>query len=352
MKNKCKFYKPLIMSIKQNYKQMKKILNQLFEQQKLSEKDAYSILLRIGKGEFNPAQIAAFLTVYLMRKISVNELKGFQKALLDLCIPIDLSDFNTIDLCGTGGDGKNTFNISTLSSFVVAGAGYKVAKHGNYGVSSSCGSSNVLEYLGYTFTNDNETLKRQLDTTNFCMMHAPLFHPAMKNVAPIRRELGVKTFFNMLGPIVNPSLPKNQLTGVFNLEIARIYNYLLQDSNKNYTILHSLDGYDEISLTGDFKVISSVNGEELLAPHNIGFQKITANSIYGGETIADAAKIFVNILQNKGTEAQNNVVIANASYAIKTIDSALSYEECKEIAKRSIIEGKAYKALKKVTEIK
>lgn len=331
---------------------MKKILNQLFEQQKLSEKDAYSILLRIGKGDFNASQIAAFLTVFLMRKISVNELKGFQQALLDLCIPVDLSDFKTIDLCGTGGDGKNTFNISTLASFVVAGAGYKVAKHGNYGVSSSCGSSNVLEYLGYTFTNDNAILKKQLDTANFCMMHAPLFHPAMKNVAPIRRELGVKTFFNMLGPIVNPSYPKNQLTGVFNLEISRIYNYLLQNTDKNYTILHSLDGYDEISLTGDFKVISSLKGEELLAPKDIGFYKITPKAIYGGETIADAAKIFVSILQNNGSEAQNNVVIANASFAIKTINPSLSYEECTETAKRSIAEGKAYNALKKAIEIK
>ena len=329
---------------------MKKILNQLFEQQKLSEKESYDILLRIGKGDFNSSQIAAFLTVFLMRKISVEELKGFQQALLDLCLPIDLSNFNTIDVCGTGGDGKNTFNISTLSAFIIAGAGYKVAKHGNYGVSSSCGSSNVLEHLGYTFTNNQSILQRQLEKANFCMMHAPLFHPAMKNVAPIRRELGVKTFFNMLGPIVNPSKPKNQLTGVFNLEIARIYNYLLQNSAKNYTILHSLDGYDEISLTGKFKAISN-KGERLLSPENIGFNTITPNQIYGGETVADAAKIFVNILENKATEAQNNVVVANASFAIKTLEPNLSFAACKAKAKESLLSGKALNVLKKVIKI-
>jgi len=330
---------------------MKQILNQLFEQQKLTEQDAYNILLRIGKGDFNNSQIASFLTVYLMRKISVNELKGFQKALLDLSLKIDLSEFNTIDVCGTGGDGKNTFNISTLAAFVIAGAGYKVAKHGNYGVSSSCGSSNVLEYLGYEFTNNQDTLKRQLDQANFCMMHAPLFHPAMKNVAPIRRELGVKTFFNMLGPIVNPSNPKNQLTGVFNLEIARIYNYLLQDSNKNYTVLHSLDGYDEISLTGKFKVISN-KGEYLLYPKDISMETIKQKDIYGGETVAEAGKIFLNILQNKGTKPQQNVVITNAAFAIKTLEPHLTFEQCKEKAKNAILNGNAYKVLKKVIKIK
>ena len=249
---------------------MKNTLQKLFEQQTLSESDAKNVLTRIGTGEFNSAQIATFLTVYLMRNISVEELKGFRNALLDLCLKVDLSDFNTIDVCGTGGDGKNTFNISTVSAFVIAGAGYQVAKHGNYGVSSSCGSSNVLEYLGYQFTNDESLLKKQLEEANFCMMHAPLFHPAMKNVAPIRAQLGIKTFFNMLGPLVNPSLPKNQMVGVFNLETARIYDYLLQDSTTNYTILHSLDGYDEISLTGKFKVITNT-AEQLIIPEDIGF---------------------------------------------------------------------------------
>ncbi len=327
---------------------MKQVLNQLFEHKTLNEQDAYNILLQIGKGDFNTSQIAAFLTVFLMRNISVQELKGFRNALLDLCLKVDFSEFNTIDVCGTGGDGKNTFNISTLSAFVVAGAGYKVAKHGNYGVSSSCGSSNVLEYLGYTFTNNQDALKKQIDDTNFCMMHAPLFHPAMKNVAPIRKELGIKTFFNMLGPIVNPSFPKNQLTGVYNLEIARIYNYLLQNSDKKYTILHSLSGYDEISLTGNFKTISNT-GEQLLNPENIGFKKLNEQDIFGGNTIESNAKIFVNVLKNESTKAQQNVVLSNAAFAIKVFEPTKSIETCIEIAKKSILDGKAYKVLKKVT---
>jgi anthranilate phosphoribosyltransferase len=326
---------------------MKQTLNKLFAHQTLSEQDAYAILTRIGQGDFNHSQIAAFLTVYLMRNISVNELKGFRNALLDLCLKIDLSDFNTIDVCGTGGDGKNTFNISTLSAFVIAGAGYKVAKHGNYGVSSSCGSSNVLEYLGYKFTNNASILKQQLEQSNFCMMHAPLFHPAMKNVAPIRKELGIKTFFNMLGPLVNPSFPKNQLVGVFNLEIARIYNYLLQNTDKNYTILHALDGYDEISLTGDFKAISNT-GETLLSPEKIGFKTQKQSDIFGGNTIKEASQIFINVLKNESTEQQQNVVLANASFAIKCFEPNKLIEDCKSIAKSSIESGNAYQTLKNV----
>ncbi len=328
---------------------MKHILNKLFQHQHLSQEDAYKILTRIGKGDFNPSQIAAFLTVYLMRNISVEELTGFRNALLDLCLKIDLSDFNTIDVCGTGGDGKNTFNISTLSAFVIAGAGYKVAKHGNYGVSSSCGSSNVLEHLGYKFTNNESILKQQLEKTNFCMMHAPLFHPAMKNVAPIRKELGIKTFFNMLGPLVNPSFPKNQLVGVFNLEIARIYNYLFQDSEKNYTILHSLDGYDEISLTGNFKAISNT-GETLFSPEDIGFYTQKQSDIFGGETVQEAAKIFVNVLKNESTMHQKNVVLANSSFAFKCLEPNKSMVDCVAMANESLESGNAYQTLKNIIE--
>jgi len=324
---------------------MKRLLNKLFEHQTLSEQDAYSVLTRIGKGDLNHSQIAAFLTVYLMRNISVEELTGFRNALLDLCLKVDLSDFNTIDVCGTGGDGKDTFNISTLSAFVIAGAGYKVAKHGNYGVSSSCGSSNVLEHLGYEFTNNESILKSQLDDANFCMMHAPLFHPAMKNVGPIRKELGIKTFFNMLGPLVNPSTPKNQLVGVFNLEIARIYNYLLQSSDKKYTILHSLDGYDEISLTGKFKAISN-SGDQLLTPEKIGFKTQKQEDIFGGETVKDAANIFLNVLNNKCTAEQKNAVLANSSFAIQCFEQNKTLAECTSIAQESIDSGKAYQSLK------
>ena len=238
---------------------------------------------------------------------------------MELCLAVDLSDYNPIDLCGTGGDGKDTFNISTLASFVTAGAGIKVTKHGNYGVSSKCGSSNVMEFLGIKFSNEADFLKKSIDEAGICVLHAPLFHPAMKNVAPIRRELAVKTFFNMLGPMVNPAFPKNQMVGVFNLELARMYGYLYQNTDKNFTVLHALDGYDEISLTGDTKTISNTS-EGILAPRDFGVQKITQEEIIGGDDVAESAQIFMQILQGKGTEAQNNVVCANAGVAIATVE--------------------------------
>ncbi len=331
---------------------MKNILNQLFEHGQLTEKDAYNILTGIGKGNYNTSQIAAFLSVYLMRQISVKELKGFRNALLDLCIKVDLSGFNAIDVCGTGGDGKDTFNISTLSAFVVAGSGHKVAKHGNYGVSSGCGSSNVMEYLGYQFTNDEATLKKQLETAGFCMMHAPLFHPAMKNVAPIRRELGIKTFFNILGPLVNPSLPSNQMSGVFNLEVARLYYYLFQDiPGFNFNIVHSLDGYDEVSLTGN-TVSYSNNGEQLLSPHDWGLEKVLKEDIFGGKTVKEAAGIFLSVLKNEGTEEQKNVVIANAALAIQVLEPQSSLTDCTAKAREALESGRAYNSLKKVIENK
>jgi len=326
---------------------MKKILNKLFEQQQLSKAEAKEVLIQMANEQYNASQMASFLTVYLMRPISVKELAGFREALLELAIKIDLSDFNTIDLCGTGGDGKNTFNISTLTSFIVAGTGNKVAKHGNYGVSSVSGSSNMLEYLGYKFTNNEDELKKQIDKANICFLHAPLFHPAMKAVGPIRKELGVKTFFNMLGPLVNPSSPQNQLVGVFNLEVARIYNYLLQETSQNYGIVYSLDGYDEVSLTSNFKLLTKGN-EELIAPQDLGLKRLEQSEIFGGDSVEEAAKIFVSILDGKGTEAQNNVVLANAAYALKTFDASKSFKTAFEEAKDSLFGLKAKESLKKL----
>lgn len=323
---------------------MKHILPYLFEYKKLSKELAKETLIKISKGEVNQSQIAAFLTAFQMRSISVDELAGFKEALLELCLNIDLSEFETIDLCGTGGDGKNTFNISTLSAFVVAGAGVKVSKHGNYGVSSNCGSSNVMEHLGYTFTNNESTLKHQLDKAGICFLHAPLFHPAMKQVAPIRKELGIKTFFNMLGPMVNPAHPQNQLVGVFSLELARLYHYLYQKTNKKYIILHALDGYDEISLTGDFKVMSQ-HGESILSPKDIGLETLNATTIEGGETIKGAADLFVNILEQKGTSAQNQAIFANAGMAIHCA-TGKSIPESINMAKESLESGRAYEAFK------
>lgn len=315
----------------------------------LSKEEAKNVLVNISNGSYNTSQIASFLTVYMMRSISIDELAGFREALLELCIRVDLSAYNTIDLCGTGGDGKDTFNISTLASFVAAGAGIKVAKHGNYGVSSISGSSNVMEKMGIKFSNDADFLERCIDKAGICVLHAPLFHPAMKNVGPIRKELAVKTFFNMLGPMVNPSFPKNQLVGVFNLELARMYAYLYQNTNTNFTILHSLDGYDEVSLTGPTKTITS-SMEGMLNPEDFGVRLLLQSEIEGGTTIEESAQMFTDIISGKGTEAQNNVVCANAAMAIATVKKCSPLEGF-QIAKESLFSGKGLVALKKLKEL-
>ena len=325
---------------------MKTILNRLINHEQLSKEEAREVLVNISEGKYNTSQIAAFITVYMMRSITVEELAGFRDALLDLCIAVPFDGYNAIDLCGTGGDGKNTFNISTLSSFVAAGAGINVTKHGNYGVSSVSGSSNVMESFGIKFTNDADFLKRCLDEVGICVLHAPLFHPAMKNVGPIRRELGVKTFFNMLGPMVNPAFPENQLVGVFNLELARLYGYLYQDTKKNFTILHSIDGYDEISLTGNTKAIRN-NSERMLTAEDFGVHTIKQEDIYGGDTIESSAAIFKKVISGKGTEAQNNVVCANAGMAIATVKN-LEPKAGFELAKESLLSGKGLKRLNKL----
>ena len=328
---------------------MKKILTRLIQYQQLEKEEAKQIIIKIADGQYNTSQIASFLTIYMMRNISLNELEGFREALQELCINVDLSEFNTIDLCGTGGDGKNTFNISTLSSFVTAGAGIKVAKHGNYGVSSGCGSSNVLEAIGIKFSNDKDFLKKSIEKAGICFLHAPLFHPAMKNVAPVRKQLGLKTFFNILGPIVNPSFPKNQLIGVFNLELARLYSYLFQKTNINYTILHGLDGYDEISLTGNTKIYTK-KSEKILKPDDFGVIPTKPESISGGKDISSSIKIFMDIIKNNGTDAQNNVVCANAGMAIATI-LKVSHIEGFEKAKESLKSGKALQSLVKLQNL-
>ncbi|WP_034922429.1 anthranilate phosphoribosyltransferase [Gillisia sp. CAL575] len=328
---------------------MKHILNRLINHETISKQEANEVLVNISRGEYNESQIAAFLTVYMMRSITIDELEGFRNALLDLCLAIDLSAYNAIDLCGTGGDGKDTFNISTLSSFVTAGAGIKVSKHGNYGVSSISGSSNVMEYLGIKFSNKADFLERCIDKSGICVLHAPLFHPAMKNVAPIRKSLAVKTFFNMLGPMVNPAFPKNQLVGVFSLELARMYGYLYQNTDKNFTILHALDGYDEISLTGATKTISNTT-EGILEPSDFGVEALNASEISGGNSIENSAKIFVDILEGNGSIPQNNVVCANAGMAIATSTGCTPKEGFIK-AQESLNSGMALKSLKKLQEL-
>ncbi len=327
---------------------MKEILQYLFDHKTLTKTEAKEVLTRIAGGSYNEPEIAAFITVYLMRSITVEEIAGFRDALLELCIPVDLSDFDTIDVCGTGGDNKDTFNISTLSSFVIAGSGIKVAKHGNYSVSSACGSSNVMEYYGYRFSSDPEKLRRELDRYGICFLHAPLFNPAMKNVAPVRRSLRIKTFFNMLGPMVNPSFPKRQLVGVYSLDVARLYSYLYQESGIAYSIVHSLDGYDEISLTSPFKLFSSAS-EQIITPEELGFSRITPDSIFGGKSVEEASAIFMNVLEGKGTEAQESAVIANSAFAIATA-SGKDIGSCIADAENSLRGGKALRVFKNLVE--
>ncbi len=326
--------------------EIKRILSDLVGHQSLDKETAHQVLIDLTSGKYNPSQISAFMTIYMMRGITVDELAGFRDAMLELCIPVRFEE-PVMDLCGTGGDAKNTFNISTLSSFVVAAAGQPVAKHGNYGVSSLSGSSNILEYFGYKFTNDKDELKRCLDRANICFMHAPLFHPAMKNVAPIRKELGVKTFFNMLGPMVNPAFPRRQLVGVFSLELARQYGYLYQQTDKDFVILHSIAGYDEISLTSSFKYFTN-EGEALLEPEDLELPRLSPNDLSGGGTMDASAKIFLNVLEGKGTDAQNAVVIANAGMALFCGDQKNGIQPALAKAKEALVSGNALNAFEKL----
>lgn len=329
---------------------MKKILTYLFEHKTLSREKAKEVLINISKGIYSDAEIASFTTVFLMRSITIPELLGFRDALIELCVPVNLKPHRVLDIVGTGGDGKNTFNISTLSCFIVAGAGQKVAKHGNYGASSISGSSNVMETHGYKFSADNKKLLEEIEKANICFMHAPLFHPGLKIVGPIRKNLGVRTFFNMLGPMVNPALPEVQVIGVYNLEMARIYSYLLQQSNAKFTIVHSLDGYDEISLTGDAKIITN-EGEKICTAEYLGKRMVSPQDIYGGNSTEEAAKIFLKILKGEGSWAQNAVVIANAAIALSATGNFPDYEQCYEIAVESLESGKAYDSFQKLISL-
>ncbi len=329
---------------------MKKILQYLFEHKTLSRDAAKEVLVNIGKGMYNEHEVTAFMTVYLMRSITIDELQGFRDALLELSVKVDLNGHETMDIVGTGGDGKNTFNISTLACFIVAGTGQKVAKHGNYGASSISGASNVMEQLGYKFSSDSSKLKNEIEEANICFLHAPLFHPALKTVGPIRKNLAMRTFFNMLGPMANPANPSFQLVGVYSLEMARIYNYLLQLSGKPFTIIHSLDGYDEISLTNDTKVITN-EGEKIMTPEQLGKRMVSPEDINGGSSIEEAAKIFSRILKGEGTWAQNAVVLANAAMALHCTGRYKSYDEAYLAAVQSLESGKANDCLQKLISI-
>ena len=329
---------------------MKKILQYLFEHKTLSREKAKEVLVQISQGQYNEHEVTSFVTVYLMRSITIEELMGFRDALLSLAVKVDVGVDNAIDIVGTGGDGKDTFNISTLACFIVAGTGQPVVKHGNYGASSISGSSNVMEQLGYKFKNEEASLAKEVKEAGICFLHAPLFHPALKTVGPLRRNMGVRTFFNMLGPIVNPAQPKFQLIGVYNLEMARIYNYVLQLLDKEFTIIHSLDGYDEISLTTDTKILSNT-GESIKTPYQLGKKRVFAAELEGGDTVAEAAAIFKNIIEGKGTWSQNAVVLANAAMALHVTGKYENYDLAFQAAVHSLESGAANNCLKKLISL-
>lgn len=329
---------------------MKKILNRLFEHKTLTRDEARQVLVDIGKAVYNEHEVTAFMTAFLMRSITIEELQGFRDALLELCVPLPVDGVEAIDIVGTGGDGKDTFNISTLACFIVAGAGQAVTKHGNYGASSVSGASNVMEQLGYKFKNNASALQREVDEAGICFLHAPLFHPALKTVGPIRKNLGMRTFFNMLGPMVNPSHPKYQLVGVYSLEMARVYNYLLQDTDTNFTIIHSLDGYDEISLTNDTKVITR-EGEQIFSAEQLGKRMVYAQDLHGGGTVEEAAAIFLRVIKGEGTWAQHAVVLANAAMALFSTGRYARYEDAYLAAVESHESGKAYASLQKLLSL-
>lgn len=326
---------------------MKNILTRLFDHEQLSREEAAAVLAEIAGERYNPVQVASFITVFQMRPPAVQELQGFRDALLQLAVPFDVEGLETIDIVGTGGDHKNTFNISTLAAVAVAGAGYKVTKHGSYGVSSSVGSSNVLAALGYRFTNDTAVLSRHLEEAGLCFLHAPLFHPALKAVAPIRQQMGMKTIFNLLGPLVNPVQPSHNLLGASGLETSRLYQYVMQETGRSFAVIYSLDGYDEISLTGPFKVYRN-SGEYTLTPEAFGAGRVAPADLFGGHTDAEAAGIFKAVLDNRGTPAQMQVVYANAGMAIQCLRPERRLEDCIAEARESVESGRAKKAFERI----
>ncbi|MFC7348571.1 anthranilate phosphoribosyltransferase [Chryseobacterium zhengzhouense] len=323
---------------------MKEILQYLFNHHTLSKSEAKAIMIEIAQNKFNATEVTAFISIFLMRNITLEELKGFREALLQMAVPVNLSTNDTIDIVGTGGDGKNTINISTLASFVVAGTGQKVAKHGNYGASTITGSSNVMEALGYQFKKTSEELNQDLEKANICFLHAPYFHPALQSVVTLRKSLGLRTFFNLLGPLVNPAKPQLSVIGVYNLEIARIYQYLLQKENRDFVLVHGIDGYDEISLTHDSKIITK-NGENIYSAEDLGFQTVDPENIQAGKNPDETAEIFRNILEGKGTESQNAVVLANAAVALHHTSKYGNYNDCLNLAEESLFGGKALNSL-------
>lgn len=325
---------------------MKTVLEKIISRAPLSKAEARQCMLSIGNGESNDAQTVAIITGIQMRGLQLDELMGFREALLELALPMKFDVGDSIDVCGTGGDGKNTFNISTCTAFVLASLGYKVVKHGNYGVSSLCGSSNVLESLGYTFTNDRDSLQQQLDEANICFMHAPLFHPALKAVAPLRKALGIATFFNSMGPLVNPAHPTHQLTGTYSLELAKQYQHALKDERKEFTVLHGMDGFDELTFIGVTRILGQQR-DELLGGNPLQ-ESIALSEISGGDTVEASAKILTDLLSGRGTQQQNVVLAGNVALALQTFTTEKTFEQAFAEGYEAVLSGKAITHLKKI----
>lgn len=329
---------------------MKAILEQLYKGEALTRTEAETLLLNIGEGVYNEMEIAALLSAYRLKTPSVQELLGFRQALRATQTQVDLSAYHPIDIVGTGGDGKNTFNISTCACFVVAGAGYKVAKHGNYSSSSVSGASNVIESHGVKFTADATVHQRSIEECGIAYLHAQCFNPAMKTVGPVRKSLAIRTFFNLLGPLINPCSPQHQLLGVASLNQMRLYAHVFEAIGMDFTIVNSLDQYDEISLTDDFKVMSS-HYEHIYTPEELGLQLIAAQELYGGNSIQEARIIFDRVLHNEGSVAQQQCVVANAAFAIQTLDPEKEILECVHVAQEAIKSGAAQRTLEKFVRI-
>ena len=326
---------------------MKDILNRMLNHEELTREETKNIILGITKSEFPEEQITALLTGLQMRGVTVDELLGFRDGILETGVPAILNCDRYIDVVGTGGDRKNTFNISTTSCFVIAGAGYKVAKHGNFAATSVSGASNVIKNHGVEFTDDLDKLNRSMDEANIVYLHAQLFAKAMKFVGPIRKALQFPTVFNLLGPLVNPSQPQCQLLGVANLDQMRLYNQVYQKIGIDYAIVNSIDGYDEISLTGDFKV-STNDYEKIFSPSDLGFRIAKPDELKGGATELEAKEIFDAVIENRALDAQKNIVLANAAFGIQVMEKGKkSIEECIDIARESIDSGAALSTFKK-----
>ena len=330
---------------------MKDILNRMLNHEELTREETKNILIGITRNEYPTEQITALITGIQMRGITVDELLGFRDGILETGVPVPLKCDRYIDVVGTGGDRKNTFNISTTSCFVIAGAGYKVAKHGNYAATSTSGASNVIANHGVKFTDNIEQLNRCLEEAGIVYLHAQLFAKAMKFVGPIRKALPFPTFFNLLGPIVNPSQPQCQLLGVANLDQMRLYNNVYQKIGIDYGIVNTIDGYDEISLTGDFKVTTN-NYEKIYSPDDLGFEKAKPEELVAGANEMEAKQIFDSVLENRALPAQKNIVLTNAAFGIQVLEKGQkSIEECIEIARESIDSGRALSTFKKFVEL-